>query len=73
MKQPMKCLWCESERIESGKIMAMGGTAVFRPNNVKFWTLSEGAVPLEARVCLECGYVDIYASPKKLKKIVDEF
>ena len=72
MKKPEKCLWCESERFEEGKLMAMGGQTVFRPNRVKFWTLSEGVVPIMARVCLDCGYVDLYASPKKLAKLVDE-
>ncbi len=73
MDKPTKCLWCESERIESGKLMAMGGETVFRPDNMKFWTLSQGAVPVLARVCMDCGYVDLYASPNKLKKIVEEF
>jgi predicted nucleic-acid-binding Zn-ribbon protein len=72
MKKPLKCLWCESERIEDGKLMAMGGQVVFRPENVKFWTLSEGSVQVMARVCMDCGYIDLYASPKKLGKVVDE-
>jgi hypothetical protein len=73
MKPPAKCLWCESERIQTGKLMAMGGQTVFRPDKVKFWTLSEGSVPVMARVCMDCGYIDLYASVKKLGKVADEF
>jgi hypothetical protein len=53
--------------------MSMGGKTVFRPDRVKFWTLAEGSVPVLARVCMDCGYIDLYASPKKLQKLVDEF
>lgn len=72
MKRPAKCLWCESDRLEEGKIIATGGQAVFRPDRVKFWTLSEGSVPVLARVCLDCGAVDLFCSPKRLEKVVDE-
>ena len=73
MEKPTKCLWCESERIVEGKLMAMGGQAVFRPSNVKFFALAESAVPVLARVCMDCGYMDLYASPKHLGKVVKEF
>ncbi|MCU0722115.1 MAG: hypothetical protein MUC63_00605 [Planctomycetes bacterium] len=73
MSRPTKCLWCESEKIIEGKLMAMGGQTVFRPDKVKFFTLAESAVPVLARVCADCGYVDLYASPRHLKKVIAEF
>lgn len=73
MDKPRKCLWCESERIEEGKLMALGGQVVFRPRNLKFWTLSEGSAPVVVRVCMDCGYLDLFASPGRLDKVVEEF
>ena len=61
-----RCLWCESDKLEVGKLAG----ATFQPEKVRFFTLLTGEVELKARVCSECGYVDLYADTAKLKKIV---
>jgi len=42
----------------------------FKAKKAKFWTFSENMVALRARVCVDCGYVDLYADTSKLKKLV---
>ncbi len=42
----------------------------FKANKAKFWTFDENMVELKARVCVDCGYVDLYADTSKLKRLV---
>ena len=36
----------------------------------RFWTFAENMVEVRARVCVDCGAVDLYADTKKLKRLV---
>ena len=62
-------LWCESTNMAEGRLSSTG-RVYFKAKKAKFWTLSENMVEVRARVCVDCGYVDLYADPAKLKKLV---
>jgi predicted nucleic-acid-binding Zn-ribbon protein len=64
-----ECLWCESRNMAEGKLSSTG-RVYFKAKDAKFWTFSENMVEVKARVCVECGYVDLYADTSKLKKLV---
>ncbi|HYF00992.1 MAG TPA: hypothetical protein VEJ18_18865 [Planctomycetota bacterium] len=69
MTTPRECLWCESRNMAEGRIQGTG-RVYFAPANTRFWTLLDGLVDLKARVCVDCGYIDLYADTRKLKKLV---
>ena len=64
-----KCLWCESDRLEEGRLQGTG-RMYFTPARAKFFVLATSMVEIKARVCVECGYVDLYADTAKLKKLL---
>ena len=64
-----ECLWCESTKLAEGT-MASTGRVYFKAKKAKFWTFNENMVEVKARVCVDCGYVDLYADTSKLKKLV---
>jgi len=63
-----RCLWCESERLEDGKLQT-AGHVYFRPAKARFFTAGTADVAVKARVCVDCGYIDLYADTEKLKKL----
>jgi hypothetical protein len=64
-----KRLWCESDRMEDGKLQGTG-RIYFKPDHARFLVLATSEVELRARVCVDCGYIDLYADTKKLKKLL---
>lgn len=64
-----RCLWCESERLENGKLEGTG-RVYFKADHAKFLVLATSEVDLRARVCVDCGYIDLYADTEKLKRIL---
>ena len=64
-----ECLWCESTRMADGHLSTTG-LVYFKADKTKFWVFAENMVELKARVCVECGYVDLYADTEKLKRLV---
>jgi Zn ribbon nucleic-acid-binding protein len=46
------------------------GRVYFKAKKAKFWSFAENMVEVRARVCVDCGYVDLYADTSKLKKLV---
>lgn len=66
-----ECLWCESTRLAEGRLTSTG-RVYFKADKTRFWTFSENMVEVRARVCVECGYVDLYADTNKLKKLVKD-
>jgi predicted nucleic-acid-binding Zn-ribbon protein len=65
-----ECLWCESTRLAEGTLSSTGAIC-FKAKKARFWTFSENMVKLRARVCVDCGYVDLYADTSKLQKLVE--
>ena len=70
MKRP-NCLWCEGERLVSGWLQSTG-RLYFKPTETKFFVLADSMVNIQARVCVDCGYVDLYADTEKLKKLTPD-
>lgn len=64
-----KCLWCESDRLEDGKLEGTGRT-YFKPTKARFFVMATSEVEIRARVCVDCGYIDLYADTTKLKKLL---
>jgi predicted nucleic-acid-binding Zn-ribbon protein len=69
MAATQRCLWCESERLEDGKLEGTG-RIYFKPQNARFFVMTTSEVDLRARVCVDCGYIDLYADTAKLKKLL---
>jgi hypothetical protein len=67
MSTPNKCLHCGSENLEPGSIGGFG--ILFRPDRMPFLTLSKGA-GLGAVVCQECGAIQLWADPEKIKSLM---
>jgi predicted nucleic-acid-binding Zn-ribbon protein len=64
-----ECLWCEGRNIQEG-VLQSTGKVYLKAKNAKFWVWAENAVTVNARVCVDCGYIDLYADTTKLKKLV---
>lgn len=64
-----ECLWCESRKMADGRLTSTG-RVYFQAKKARFWTFTENLVEVRARVCVECGYVDLYADTSKLKRLV---
>jgi excisionase family DNA binding protein len=46
------------------------GRLYFRPSRARFWVLREAIVPVRARVCIECGHVQLRADTRKLRRLM---
>ena len=66
-----QCLWCESTRLADGRLHSTG-RLYFKADNTRFWIFATSEVDVMARVCVECGYIDLYADTSKLKKLVKD-
>ena len=62
------CLWCEGDKLVEGRLQSTG-VIYFKPKETKFLVMADSLVSIQARVCSDCGYIDLYADTKKLKKI----
>lgn len=60
-----KCQPCAEEDLVAGEVFS---PMRFRPYDVKNWTLT-GTVPVEARVCLRCGRVELTVDVDALESI----
>ena len=66
-----QCLWCESTRLADGRLQTTG-KVYFKAKKTRFWTFAENMVNVSARVCVDCGYIDLYADTSKLKRLVKD-
>ena len=57
-------------RIRQEGTLSSTGRVYFKATKARFWTWAENMVEVRARVGVDCGYVDLYADPAKLKKLV---
>ena len=64
-----ECLWCESTKLAEGTLSSTG-RVYFKAKKARFWTFDENMVEVRARVCVDCGYIDLYADTSKLKRLV---
>ena len=66
-----RCAACGHNVLIAGKLRG-AGRLYFRPDKPRFWTFAEAMVPTQARVCAACGYIQLHADTKKLKKLKPE-
>ena len=64
MMENKKCSRCGSKNIDEGSI----GGAFFGYKSHKQGLFSEPVKDFEAKLCLDCGYVEFYINVDKLKR-----
>lgn len=67
----LRCIACGHSRLVKGTVQSTG-RVYFRPDKTRFFTLSEGLVAVEARVCPQCGFVQTFADTAKLDRLLTE-
>ena len=67
---PIDYLELPIQTMKVGSLGTHNALGLAKAKKARFWTLSENMVEVRARVCVDCGYVDLYADPAKLKKLV---
>ena len=63
-----RCASCGHSVLVEGKLQGTGGL-FFRPDKTRFWVWSEALVPTRSRMCVACGYIQIHADTKKMKRL----
>ena len=66
-----RCASCGNAILVEGRLQGTG-RLYFRPDQAKFWTLSEPMVEIRARACTACGYLQIHADTVKLERLQPE-
>jgi len=64
-----KCASCGHDLLVQGQIQGTG-RLYFRPEKTRFWTFQEALVPIKARVCPACGYIQMHADTTKLTSLL---
>jgi len=63
-----RCAACGHNVLVDGRLQGTG-RLYFKPQRTKFWVFAESLVGLRARVCGACGFVQISADVKKLRRL----
>lgn len=66
-----RCACCGHSVLIEGKVQGTGNL-FFRPAKTKFWVFVEGLVPLHARTCMACGYVQMHVDTAKLTRLTEQ-
>ncbi|MBN1808078.1 MAG: helix-turn-helix domain-containing protein [Planctomycetes bacterium] len=66
-----RCASCGHGTLVEGSVQGIG-RLYFRPEKSKFWTFEEALVPIHARVCTACGFIQMHADAAKLNRLVPE-
>lgn len=64
-----RCSSCGHAVLVAGRVQGTG-RLYFRPDQTRFWTFQEGLVPLTAKVCAACGFIQLYADTTRLTKLI---
>jgi predicted nucleic-acid-binding Zn-ribbon protein len=59
-----RCPKCDSKNVDKGNI----GSGLFGYKSIKQGFFSGPVKEFEAKVCLDCGYIEMYINVEKLKK-----
>jgi predicted nucleic-acid-binding Zn-ribbon protein len=68
MAKAKTCLRCGSDNLERGTVQSTG-KVYFRAANAKLLTLQTGNVSIVARICLDCGTLDLAGDAKKVRSL----
>ena len=63
-----RCAACGHEVLLEGRLQGTG-RLYFKPDKTKFWVFVESMVPIRARTCAACGYIQMHADTKHLNKL----
>jgi len=66
-----RCAACGHSVLVEGRLQGTG-RLYFHPEKTKFWTFQESMVPIRARVCTACGYIQTHADATKLSRLLPE-
>ena len=66
-----QCAACGHSVLLDGRVQG-AGRLYFKPEKTRFWTFEESLVPLRARSCAACGYVQLHADTAKLNRLSPE-
>jgi excisionase family DNA binding protein len=64
-----RCSACGHSILVEGHLQGNSRT-YFRPSKTRFWTLEEAMVPVVAKVCTACGFVQLQADVTKLSRLM---
>ena len=64
-----QCALCGNSVLVDGRVQSTG-RVYFKPDKTRFWVFAESLVPLKARVCTACGYVQLFAETEKLERLM---
>jgi excisionase family DNA binding protein len=64
-----RCAACGHSVLVEGSLQGTG-RLYFRPEKTRFWVFAEALVPVKARVCTACGYIQIHADTTKLSRLL---
>ena len=63
-----RCACCGHSTLIDGKVQGTGNL-YFRPKHARFWVFQEGMVPIIAKTCPACGYIQMHADTSKLNRL----
>ncbi len=66
-----RCTSCGHSILIEGRVQSTG-RLYFKPDEAKFWVLSDSMVEVRAKVCAACGNIQMHADVDKLKKLKPE-
>jgi excisionase family DNA binding protein len=64
-----RCAACGHSVLVEGRLQGTG-RLYFKPAHTRFWVFEESLVPVKARVCAACGYVQVSADTDKLSRLM---
>ena len=67
----LKCSACGSTNLVDGKCQSTG-LMYFVPEKSKFWTLKTSTVPMKAKMCADCGHVNLNGNTEHLSEILNK-
>jgi len=68
MNDNTKCLKCGGSNLTLGSVQG-NGRSCFRANYVPFFNLRVAEIPLDAKACLDCGFVELITNKEKLMRV----
>ncbi len=66
MNEEKKCLRCDGTNLKAGDFQSTGNI-YSRPQNAKISTFLTTGVLVSSIMCLDCGHVELFADPEKVR------
>jgi hypothetical protein len=69
MTEEKTCMRCGSAKLAAGWVQSTGKVC-FRPDKAKFIVPKTADVPVDGRMCLECGAIELVGDVKKARSLM---